>query len=101
MASSFSILLVIALYISVSINSRISSIIRISFLRLYIKTISNNLSSILSSSRITKATIAIVISVIKVIEDFKLELVEVSNRAILTIPKIRILISSRKPKRLY
>ena len=40
-----------------------------------------------------------IISIIKVIEDFKL--VKVSNKAILITPKIRILISNRKPKRLY
>jgi hypothetical protein len=97
-ASSFN-LPAIALYISVSINFRISSILRISFLRLYTRIISSNLSSILNNSRITKATIAEVISIVKVIEDFKL--VKVSNRAILIASKIRILISNKKPKRLY
>jgi hypothetical protein len=92
-------LLAIALYISVPINFRISSILRISFLRLYIKIISSSLSSVLNNSRITKAIIAKVILIVKVIKDFKL--VEVSNRAILIIPKIRIPTSSKKPKRLY
>ena len=83
----------------VSINFRISSIFRISFLRLYTRIISSNLSSILNSSRITKAIIAEVILIVKVIEDFKL--VEISNRTILITFKIRILISNKEPKRLY
>ena len=49
-------------------------------------------SSILNNYRITKATIAGVISVVKVIEDFNKELVEDSNKAILII-RIRLLLS--------
>ena len=83
----------------VFINSRIFSILRISFLKLYTRIISSNLSSIFNSSRITKAIIAKVILIIKVIKNFKL--VKVSNKAILIISKIRILISNKEPKRLY
>jgi hypothetical protein len=89
----------VALHVSVPVNFRISSILRISFLRPCTKTISSSLSSVLSNSRITKATVAVVISMVKVVEDFKL--VEVSNRAMLTAPKIRIPINSREPKKLY
>jgi hypothetical protein len=97
-ASSFN-LLAIAFYILVPVNFRISSILRISFLKLYTKIISSSLSSIFNSSRITKATIAEIISIVKVIENFKL--VKVSNKAILIISKIRILTSNKKPKKLY